>query len=237
QLLFELVEELFDFLRRAWVECAGRLIEEQDFRLVRERAGNANPLLLAARQPERARTQSVLHLFPQRGSTKGSLDDVIERSIAGDAVDPWTVGDVLIDRLRKRIPALEDHTDALAERDDVHSLVEDALAVEAHVAFVTNTGNEIVEAVDRAQKGRFAATRRADQSCDRARRHRHLDALERLLLSVPEGELPRFDRSHFGCGRRGPLLKTDCGHPNRPVMYASVRESFGAVKSSFVAAN
>ena len=134
-----------------------------------QRAGDANSLLLAAGQSERARTQSVLHLFPESGSAQGTLDDFVEGLFAARSIDPRTVRDVLVDRLRKWIPSLENHPDPLAQRDDVHPLVENALSVEAHVPLVPNARNEIVEAVDGAEESRFPAPGRTDESGHGAR--------------------------------------------------------------------
>jgi hypothetical protein len=49
QLLFQLVDELLDFLSGARIECASRLVEQQNLRLVGERPRDAYALLLPAR--------------------------------------------------------------------------------------------------------------------------------------------------------------------------------------------
>src|SRR6516225_2813811 len=49
---FQLGDQLLDALGREWVERRGGLVEQQNFRLDRDRAGNAQALLLPARKAE-----------------------------------------------------------------------------------------------------------------------------------------------------------------------------------------
>ena len=60
------------------IERARRLVEQQHFGLVRERARDAQPLLLSARETERALAQTILHLVPQRGAAQRRFDDRVE---------------------------------------------------------------------------------------------------------------------------------------------------------------
>src|SRR5689334_676865 len=68
QLPFELVQELFDSLGRAGIESASRLVEQKHFRLIRQRASDANTLLLTTRQSERAAAKTILHFVPYCGA-------------------------------------------------------------------------------------------------------------------------------------------------------------------------
>ena len=80
---------------------------------------------------------------------------------------PWIFGpydDVFEDRLRKRIGALKDHPDTVADRHRIDVARVDVLAVEQHLAVDARVGREIVHAVERANERRFAAARRADQA-------------------------------------------------------------------------
>src|SRR6266516_1601383 len=62
----QLVHQLLDLLRGDRVEGRGGLVEEQDLRLDRDRTRDAEALLLAARERERAPLEAVLHLVPER---------------------------------------------------------------------------------------------------------------------------------------------------------------------------
>src|SRR6185437_3610944 len=75
---FELGDQFFDSLGRDRVERGGRLVEQQYFRLDRDRTGDAQALLLAARQAEPALPQLVLDLDPQRGPLQRRFDAVVE---------------------------------------------------------------------------------------------------------------------------------------------------------------
>ena len=71
---------------------------------------------------ERALAQAGPSLRPRarRGAATTRRSRSSSRAVA-HAVDARAVGDVVVDRLRERIPALEHHSDALAQRDDVHA--------------------------------------------------------------------------------------------------------------------
>src|SRR5882672_2252563 len=75
ELALQLVDELLDFLCRDGVERRGRLVEQQDLRIVGERTRNAEPLLLTSRQRERAVAKTFLHLVPQRRASQRRLHD------------------------------------------------------------------------------------------------------------------------------------------------------------------
>ena len=130
QLALQLVQQLFDLLRRDRIERARRLVEQQHFRLVRQRPRDAQPLLLAARQPERALAQPVLHFVPQRRAPQRRLDDRVEVRALANAVDARAVRHVVVDRLRERIPALEHHPDAPPQRHRIHARAVDVDVVE-----------------------------------------------------------------------------------------------------------
>ena len=61
------------------VERRGRLVEQQHFRIGREGAGDAEPLLLTAGEPVADVAQPVLHLVPQRGLLQRLLDPLIDQ--------------------------------------------------------------------------------------------------------------------------------------------------------------
>ena len=96
------------------------------------------------------------------------------------------------------------------------------IAVEADVAGRSARGVQIVQPVDAAQQGRFAAARGADQGRHLALGNAHVDVEQGLLLAVPEIELDDLDdglflghrrmgfgRNRFAAGDRG---QTALGH-------------------------
>jgi hypothetical protein len=72
-------------------------------------------------------------------------------------VDARAIGDVVVDRLRKRIGLLEHHPDPRAQLHDILALVLDIAAVEPDGSRHARTRDRIVHAVEAAQEGRLAA--------------------------------------------------------------------------------
>jgi hypothetical protein len=117
------------------------------------------------------------------------------------AAHAQAVGDVLVDRLGKRVRLLEDHRDAHAHLDRIDVPVDDvhAVGIEQDLAFVAHVRVEVVHAVEAAQEGRFAAARRADQRGDLVLLDRKVDVLQGLEVAIVEAE--RIDlRLEFGAG-------------------------------------
>src|SRR6266404_1911213 len=65
QLLLEIVDQLFDLGGGDGDERRARLVHQEDLRIHREGAGDAEALLLAAREAHPGLVQIVLHLVPQ----------------------------------------------------------------------------------------------------------------------------------------------------------------------------
>ena len=77
-LALELVDQVLDARRRDRIERRGRLVHEDHVRLDRERARDAEALLLAAGEPEGVVREAVLHLVPERGLPERALDPLVE---------------------------------------------------------------------------------------------------------------------------------------------------------------
>src|SRR5450759_4065922 len=205
ELALQLIDELLDFLCRDRVERRGRLVEEEDLRVVGQRTCDAEPLLLAARERKGAVAKAVLHFIPQCGTTKRRLDDHVQIDAPGTGIDARPVRDVVIDALRKRIRSLKDHADPLAKGDDIHPLLIDVLAVQTDLSRAPSAGYQLVEPIDRAQERRLAASRWSYQRRHRARRDRHVDVEQRLRATIPEVEALDIDltrvrhRTSRGC--------------------------------------
>ena len=102
------------------VQRGGRFVHQDDLRLDGDGAGDAQALLLAAGQAQRAGVQPVLHLVPQRRLPQAVLDDCIQFGLGFHALQAQAVGDVFVDGFGKRIGFLEHHADALAQFDHIH---------------------------------------------------------------------------------------------------------------------
>src|SRR5258708_10997597 len=107
-LLFQLVDQLLDLGGRDRIERRARLVEQDNFGLHRHGAGDAEPLLLAARQAEADGRELGLYLFPKDRAAPRRFGPGIELGARQALVEPYAERDILIDRHRKR-PRLLDH--------------------------------------------------------------------------------------------------------------------------------
>ena len=115
----QFVDELLDLGGRDRIESGGRLVEQDHFRAERHGAGDAQALLLAAREAETAGVQLVLHLGPERGPMERRFDARIHLRLRQFLIEANAEGDVVIDRHRKRRRLLEHHADARAQEIEV----------------------------------------------------------------------------------------------------------------------
>ena len=186
----QLVDQFLDLGGGDRVERRARLVHQDDFRRNGDRARDAQALLLAAGQAGAGLRQPVLDLVPQRRLLQAGLDDLIELRLARrQSVDARAVGDVLVDRLGKRVRLLEHHADAGTQFDDVDLGIVDVLAVERDLAADTRAVDRVVHPVEAAQERRLAAARRADQRRNLLFADVEIDAEQRLLLAVVDGDL------------------------------------------------
>ena len=63
------------------IQGRGGLVEQQHLGLDGQRAGDAQTLLLAAGQPDRAIAQPILDLVPQGGAAECFLDDLVHAAV------------------------------------------------------------------------------------------------------------------------------------------------------------
>ena len=86
---FSSKDQVFDLRRRDRIERRRRLIHQQHFGIDRQRARNAQPLLLAAGEAgARLLLQIVLHFFPQRRLLQRPLHHLIQHAPVAKAVQP-----------------------------------------------------------------------------------------------------------------------------------------------------
>src|SRR6476469_3837983 len=179
----KLVDQLLDFGRRDRVERRAGFVHQDDFGIDGDRAGDAQPLLLAAGQCGSAFRKTVLDLIPQAGALERAFDNSVELALRGrEAMDTGPVGDVLENRLGERIGFLEHHTDAGAKLDDVHVGAGNVLVVKLDPARHARRRDCVVHPVEAAEEGRFPAARWADEGGHPILVNLDRDLLQRLLF-------------------------------------------------------
>ncbi len=216
----QLAHQLFDLDGGDRIERRRRLVHEQHFGIDRERARDAQPLLLAAGERGAGLMELVLDLFPQRRAPQTLLGDLAERRaswrFAGQA-DPGE--DVVEDRHRRKgIRPLEYHADTPAGIGRINTRCVEVVPVEQHFALDARVGDDLVHAIQTAEQGRFAATRGADQRGDQAGLETHVDVLDGLVLAVVSAQIP-----HLKLGRTR-LRRRWLGHHDQLLLSPSSRK-------------
>ena len=123
----ERVDQVLDRGCRDRVERRGGLVEQHHIGLDRDRAGDAEALLLPAGEAERARLQAILDLVPERRAAQRALDSSVEVGLHPEVLRGPR--DVVVDRLRERVRLLEDHADPAADLDAVRLRVVQVMTV------------------------------------------------------------------------------------------------------------
>ena len=219
----ELGDQLGDLLRLLRVHPGGRLVEQEQPRVRRRRAGDLEPAPVGVRERVRGLVPAVAHqpLAEEREPLLGERPDLaLLAPLAGCPEDRAegararvAVGrrhDVLADgHVEEQAKRLERPRDPLA-RDQCGSRPGDALAREDDVAL-----RRLVDAGDEVEERRLAGAVRADHADDlalvdvevepgddlqAAERHRHLPELQELLRGRHQTISTRFSPSR-PCGR------------------------------------
>jgi hypothetical protein len=208
----ELVHQLLDLLRRDRVEGGGGFVEKQHLGLDRNRAGDAESLLLSAREREGVLPEAVLDLVPERRALQRALDALVQ--VLLEAEHARRPGDVVVDRLRERVRLLEDHSDPPADLDrldpvavDVDPVVEDAPAV-------PEARDRVVHAVETANERALAAARGADYGRDHVLLDLEADALDGHVVAIPGGQVLDVEDGLAGARCRFLALR-DVDRPHR----------------------
>ena len=108
----DVVQRLLDRRLGAAVERAGRLVEDQDRRVLEQGAGDGDALLLAARQLEAALADHAIH-----SRRAGSIDEIVDRGAARRRLDLGlggavaAVADIVADRVVEQHRVLRDDAD------------------------------------------------------------------------------------------------------------------------------
>src|SRR5712692_8669264 len=100
------------------------------------------------------------------------------------SLDTQAVSDVVKNRFGKRIGTLKHHADTLAQKYHICRLVIDILCIEFRLSLGTSSGDEVIHAIERAQKGRFAATGWPNQGGNLMFAYGQRDIIEGLFGTV-----------------------------------------------------
>jgi len=146
--------------------------------------------------------QPVFDLLKNGGPAQAFLNLVGDEGGIAEAVDAQAVGHVFKNRLGKGIGLLKNHAHPAPQGDDIGLGRVDVFLVNEDVALYARVENEVVHAVEAAQKGAFAAAGRADQGRDLPIRKGQADIVQSLVLPVKEVEMLG---AHF-CRRTGSFI-------------------------------
>src|SRR5579875_2261080 len=171
----EPAEQGLDVLGRDGVERGGGLVEQEHVRAHGERAGEAQQLLLAAREAERGVVQAVLHGVPEADLAQALLCDDIELASPCDPMCADTSDHVVPDGHRERGGSLEEHPHPSPQVEQVRAGGPDAHALEPGVALVQEARYPVVHPVQASEEGGLARAGRADEGGDGAARELHVD--------------------------------------------------------------
>src|SRR5436305_359576 len=152
---FQLVDQFLDSRGRDRIERRAGFVEQNDLRLYRDGARDAQALLLSAGQAEPAGIQLVLHLVPQRAALQRLFDPAVHLAFRQPFVEADAEGDVFVDAHGERRRLLENHADPGAQQIEVEAGVEDIRTVEQYLTFGPLPGIEIVHPVQHAQQRRL----------------------------------------------------------------------------------
>ena len=122
-----------------------------------DRTGDAQALLLSAREAETALPKLVLDLIPECRPAQCRLDTVVELGSRHPLIKADAEGDIVVDRHRKRCRLLKDHADLRTQEVQIQSRGQNVFAVDEDLAGRPLPGIEFVNPVEDAQQGRLAA--------------------------------------------------------------------------------
>ena len=84
--------------------------------------------------------------------------DLVKLTAVSGSVDAGTIGHIVVDRHRKWVRFLENHTDSAAQCSDISAVSIDILSVKCEGTGDTGSFNQIIHSIDGAQKGGFSAS-------------------------------------------------------------------------------
>ena len=198
----QLGHQILDLRDGRGVDGGAGLVHQEDIGLHRKHARDAQTLLLTARERQTILVELIGYLFPEVGALERFFHDVIEVAFASHALQTRAKGDIIVDGFGKRVGLLKNHAHAATEVDRVDALGIDIVAVERHGALDARTLDQVIHAVDAAQKRRLTAARRANEGGDGVFGDVEVEPRQRMKVTVPKVEI---------LGRNGRLLQRGSG--------------------------
>lgn len=182
-MFFEGEGEFFDARGGNRIEGRGRFVHQKDFGAGREGACDAKALLLAAGDTKRGFFEAIFHFVPNGRLAKARFYDFIEIGLFRDAFETRAVGDIVVNAFRERVRLLEYHADLATKHDGIDVAV-NVHAREENFAGDAATVDEVIHAVQRAEKCGFPATGRSDERGDAVSFDVEGNVFQRLEIAV-----------------------------------------------------
>ena len=192
-IFLQFADQLFDFGRRDRVQSRCRLIQQDDLGFDGHSAGNAQALLLTARERQTALVQLVFDFVPDSRFGEGRLDALVHVGAAQVLVQTHAKSDVVVNRHRERRGFLEHHANLRTQQVQVLAFVQDILAIKLDLAFGTLPWVEAVHTVERAQQSGLAATGRSNKGRDAVLGDVQVDVFQAFELAVIKVQIAHFD--------------------------------------------
>ena len=167
------IQRLEDHRLRPRIDRRGRLVEDENRRVLQERPGDADALALAAGQPDAALADRRLVAPGSREMKSCALAAVAAATISSSRGVELAVADVVGDRAREQHRILRHEADVVAQRSQRERA--DVMAVDQDPPFV-----RVVEARDQAGERRLAGAGGADDGDDLAWSGIEGDLLQRV---------------------------------------------------------
>src|SRR3989441_2786084 len=186
--LFQVKDKVLDLRGCDRIEGGARLVHEDDLRLDREGARNAEALLLAARETRAALVERVLDLVPEGGLLQAGQHGGVQLVPVSFPVQSQPGRHVVVDgHRRKGVRFLEHHSDppAHAHRGEFVNVV----LVQVDLSFDSRFGNRLVHSIQATDQGGLATAGRPDDSADRVFLQFQVDVFDGEFRSVPRGQL------------------------------------------------
>jgi hypothetical protein len=184
----QLIDELLDASGRDRVERRCRFVEEDELRLGRQGARDAEPLLLAAGQFVGGSVQTFLDFVPERGLAERFLDAAFQNRPLPYASYAKARRDVLKNRLGKRIRLLEHHPDPQPNQNGIGRWADNVLSFgeQDDLASICISRVKVMHPVETAKQGALAASRRPDERRHLSLRNWQIDGVQGAEIPVPE---------------------------------------------------
>ena len=178
------------------VKSTGWLIHQQYFRITCKCSCNAQTLLLAAGKTKGTLLETVLQFIKDRRILQSLFNDFVQHLLIADTMNARAIGNVVIDTHREWVWLLEHHANPLAEHIDIEVSVIDVFPVQQNLSFNAAPLDQVIHAVQRAQKRTFAASGRTDECGDFVWFNLYIDIVQCMEVTVPEIHILNTDLTH-----------------------------------------